>query len=90
MTKPVLTEELIKMDLETLSHGGTEGIMIFMEMSRRLREEGKKDAMQDWITIAAPALPEKERNEVLVMLMDSYLLLSSQTQPQARSAAFLH
>jgi hypothetical protein len=70
------------MDLDALSHGGKEAIALFMEMSRRLHELGPKDAMQDWITIAAPSLPEKERNEILVILMCSYLFLSSQTQAQ--------
>ncbi len=72
----VLTRDLITMDLDALCHGGKEAITLFMEMSRRLDEEGAKDALQDWITIAAPALPEKERNEVLVMLMCSHLYLN--------------
>jgi hypothetical protein len=80
MTPIVLTEKLIMMDLDTLSHGGQEAIVLFMEMSKRLNEEGAQDALQNWITIAAPALPEKERNEVLVMLMCSYLLLDRQTE----------
>ena len=81
----VLTEELLMTDLDTLSHGGQEAIMLFMEMSKRLNEGGAKDAVQDWITIAAPALPERERNEVLVMLMGSYLFLNYQTQARMRS-----
>jgi hypothetical protein len=87
MTPEVLTSELIAMDLDALSHGGKEAITRFMEMSRQLHELGPKDAMQDWITIAAPSLPEKERNEILVILMCSYLFLSSQTQAQNNSRA---
>jgi hypothetical protein len=45
-----------------------------------LHEGGATDALQDWVTIAAPALPEKERNEVLVTLMCSYLFLNWSTQ----------
>lgn len=87
MTLEVLTSELIAMDLDALSHGGKEAITLFMEMSRRLDEEGANDALQNWITIAAPALPEKERNEVLVMLMCSHLYLNRRTR--ARDSAAL-
>jgi hypothetical protein len=92
MPLEVLTTELITMDLDALSHGGKEAITLFMEMSRRLDEEGTEDALQDWITIAAPALPEKERNEVLVMLMRSHLYLNRRTRAQglAGSAPSLH
>ena len=87
MSPTVLTEELIMIDLETLRHGGKQAITLFMEMSRRLHDEGAKDALQDWVTIASPALPEKEGNEVLVMLMGSYLFMDYQTQAQTGSAA---
>jgi hypothetical protein len=87
MTRKLLTKELITMDLDALSHGGKEAITLFMEMSRRLDEEGTKDALQDWITIAAPALPEKERNEVLLMLMCSHLYLDRRTRTLALAAS---
>jgi hypothetical protein len=92
MTLEVLTKELISMDLDALSHGGKEAITLFMEMSRRLDEEGAKDALQDWITIAAPALPEKERNEVLLMLMCSHLYLNrrQRTKSSPATAPSLH
>ena len=82
MPRIFLTEELIMTNLTTLSHGGKEATSLFLKMSKRLHEEGAKDALQDWITIAAPALPEKERNEVLVMLMCSHLFLDCQKQSQ--------
>ena len=85
ITPLVLTEELIMTYLDTLSHGGEEAITLFMEMSKRLHEDGAKGAMRDWVTIAAPALPEKERNEVLVLLMCSYLFSSGQTQMSSAS-----
>jgi hypothetical protein len=87
MPLEVLTRELITMDLDALSHGGKEAITLFMEMSRRLEEEGAKDALQDWITIAAPALPEKELNEVLVMLMCSHLNLNRRTRAQGSAGS---
>jgi hypothetical protein len=87
MAPTMLTEEHIITGLKILSHGGKEAITLFVEMSRRLHEVGASDSLQDWVTIAAPSLPEKERNEVIVMLMRSYLLLRSQTQAQKRSRA---
>ena len=85
MTQQLLTEKLIMMDVKALAQGGEEAITLFMEMSVRLHEAGGRDALHAWITIAAPSLPEKERNEVLVMLMSSYLFLGSQTQEQKSS-----
>ena len=90
MTQRLLTEELIRMDLDALAHGGKEAITLFMEMSRQVHEHGAVDGLQDWITIAAPALPEKERNEVLVTLMCSYLYVNCQARAERRSALTLH
>jgi predicted metal-dependent RNase len=87
------TEELITMHLETLSHGGKEAITLFMELSKQIHRHSAEDGLQDWVTIAATALPEKERNEVLVMLMCSHLYLDCQTQQQVNpeaSAPTLH
>ena len=86
MTMEVLTSELITMDLDALSHGGEEAITLFMEMSRRLDEDGAKNALRDWITIAAHALPEKERNEVLVILMCSHLYLNRRQRAEGSPA----
>ena len=74
------------MHLETLSHGGKEAIALFMELSKQIHQHGAEDGLQDWVTIAAPALPEKERNEVLVILMCSHLYLGRYTQAPAESA----
>jgi hypothetical protein len=82
-----LTEELITMHLETLSHGGEEAITLFLELSKQIHRHGAEDGLQDWVTIAAPALPEKERNEVLVMLMCSHLYLDSQAERQTDTQA---
>lgn len=80
-----LTEELITMDLETLSHGGQEAIALFLEMSKRMHADDSDSGLQDWVTVAAPALPEKERNEVLMMLLDSYLRCDSTGCPASTS-----
>jgi hypothetical protein len=68
----LLTEELLQKDLELLRHGGGEAISLFMEMSERLYEAGAEPALQSWITIAAPALPEAERGEVLALVLNAF------------------
>jgi hypothetical protein len=75
-----LTEDILCADLAVLSHGGQEAISLFLEMSRRLHEAGDAEALRDWVVIAAPALPEKERGEIIVLLMYGYLYLSYQTK----------
>ncbi|HEY5965290.1 MAG TPA: hypothetical protein VIU42_14845 [Xanthobacteraceae bacterium] len=87
MRSTVLTEALIMSCLEILGHGGHEAVTLFIEMSKQLHERGETDALQDWVTIAAPALPEKERNDILVKLMCSYLFLGCQAQAQTGSAS---
>jgi hypothetical protein len=87
MTSTVLTEALIMSCIGMLRHGGSDAVTLFMEMSKRLHERGEKGALQDWLTVAAPALPEKERNEVLVMLMCSHLFLDCQAQAKMGSRA---
>jgi hypothetical protein len=68
-----------------------QAVTLFMNMSKQLHEEGAKGALRDWITIAAPSLPEKERNEILVMLMCSYLFLGTQAHRNSRArSAILH
>jgi hypothetical protein len=71
-----ITEDLLRTDLAVLNHGGQEAISLFLEMGRRLHEAGQIDALRDWIVVAAPALPEKERGELIVLLMYGYLYLS--------------
>jgi len=73
-----ITEDLLRTDLAVLNHGGQEAISLFLEMGRRLHEAGQFDALRDWIVVAAPALPEKERGELIVLLMYGYLYLSYQ------------
>jgi hypothetical protein len=73
-----ITEDVLRTDLAVLNHGGQEAISLFLEMSRRMHEAGQPDALRDWIIVAAPALPEKERGELIVLLMYGYLYLSYQ------------
>ena len=85
-----LTEDLIIRHLEILSHGGREAIDLFVALSKHIHRHGAADGLHDWITLAAPKLPEKERNEVLVMLMCSHLTLDGEAealmQPDAQAS----
>jgi hypothetical protein len=85
MTSTVLTEALIMSCIDMLRHGGSEAVELFLAMSKRLHQRGEQGALQDWVTVAAPALPEKERNEVLVMLICSHLFLDCQTRARTGS-----
>jgi hypothetical protein len=69
----ILTEERLRSDLEVLNHGGEEAIALFLAMGALLMETGHPDALRDWIVIAAPALPERERGEVMILLMQACL-----------------
>jgi hypothetical protein len=80
-----LTEKRILKDLKTLSHGGIQAVTLFMNMCKKLHEKGAEHGLREWITIAAPSLPEAERNEILVMVMCSHLLLDAQTQTPRNS-----
>jgi hypothetical protein len=73
-----ISEELLRTDLAMLSHGGPEAISLFLETSRCLHETGEPEALRDWIVVAAPQLPEKERGELIVLLIYGYLYLSDQ------------
>jgi hypothetical protein len=66
----MLTEAALLKDLELLRHGGQEAVSLFMEMARRM-QQAADEALQDWVTLALPALPERERAEVVVLLMVS-------------------
>lgn len=69
----IITEERLCSALDVLKHGGEEAILLFLEMSMRLYQTAHPDALRDWITVAAPVLPEKERNEVMVLLILEHL-----------------
>ena len=72
-----ITEEVLRADLAMLNHGGPEAISLFLEMSRMLHDTGQTQAVLDWIVVAAPQLPEKERGELIALLMHGYLGLAS-------------
>jgi hypothetical protein len=66
-------EKLQQSDLETLRSGGQEAISLFLDTSQRLHEMGLTEGLRNWVVLAAPALPEAERAEVMVLLMYGFL-----------------
>jgi len=63
-----IPESLLQSDLEILRHGGHEAIALFLDVCRRLHQAGGDESLKNWITVAAPVLPEAERAEVLTFL----------------------
>lgn len=64
-----ISEEDVIHDLEVLRHGGAEAVVLFMDMARRCFEAGGTASMSNWVAVAAPALPEADRNATLVLLL---------------------
>jgi hypothetical protein len=64
-----LTEEKLKKGIEMLRHGGSEAIALFMEISESLYDADGEEALQNWVTVAAPVLPEQERIEIVTVLL---------------------
>ena len=85
-----LTEDLIRQDLETLRHGGEQAISLFLEMCGRLHDAGNEEALRNWVTVAAPALPEAERSELLTLLVSSCLRHDRIEAATAPGTAVLH
>ena len=69
----IITEERLLSVLDVLHHGGEEAISLFLDVCSRLHQNAHPDALREWVIIAAPALPEKERSEVMIFLMREYL-----------------
>jgi hypothetical protein len=67
----MMTAERLARNIELMRHGGKEGTDLFLRSAREILEFSGDGALQDWITLAAPALPEKERTVVLAALISS-------------------
>ena len=67
------TEELIAADIETLKNGGSTGMRLFMEMSKKLHLMGLDDALKNWIALGMEYLPPANRAEVVLFLMNAHL-----------------
>jgi hypothetical protein len=67
----MLSADKLSKDIELLRHGGSEGIALFMSTAKELLASGGEDALESWLVIATPALPERERAVVLMALFSS-------------------
>ncbi len=65
----MLSAERLARDIELIRHGGKEGIDLFLRSARQVLEFSGGGALQEWLTLAAAALPEKERTVVLTALI---------------------
>jgi hypothetical protein len=58
---------------QKLKAGGEEGIKIFLGMARMLRANSGNPGIVEWVQAGFPALPPKDQQIVLALLLDSYL-----------------
>jgi hypothetical protein len=58
---------------EKLKAGGEEGIKVFLGMARIMRENSGNAGVAEWVQVGFPALPLKDQQIVLAVLLDSYL-----------------
>jgi hypothetical protein len=57
---------------QKLRAGGEEGIKIFLGMARMVRENSGNQGIVEWVQVGYPALPLKDQQIVLAVLLDSY------------------
>ena len=57
--------------VETLRSGGPDAITLFLQVSMELHESGGISAVNAWIKVALPALPETEQHALVGMLIDT-------------------
>jgi hypothetical protein len=58
---------------QKLRAGGEEGIRIFLGMSKLVRKNSGNQGIAEWVKVGYPALPLKDQQVVLALLLDSYL-----------------
>jgi hypothetical protein len=80
-----LSEQQLMHDLDLLEHGGAEAISLFFIMAAKCFNKGGKEYLEHWVTAAAFALPEKDRNAVLVALL-SALFDGEEVQVEVKEA----
>jgi hypothetical protein len=87
----ILEVERVQRNLELIRHGGEEAIFIFMNMCRSVYDHGGEDSLLDWITLAVPSLPEKERAMVMTALMAAcFSVVGERKKPQRPAQMRMH
>lgn len=64
-----MSDKKLLHDLEVLRHGGDEAVELFFEMGKKFFRKGGIDYLDNWIGVAAPSLPERDRHAVMSALM---------------------
>lgn len=85
----ITTEELTR-TIDLLRHGGEEGIDLFLQVARRLLLSAGEAGLESWVSIAASALPEEERNLVFTALLRSVFDAQQAAEPDAPLPTTLH
>jgi hypothetical protein len=67
----IIADKRLLEALEILRHGGEEALRLFLDMGRRCYEKGGQEFLNNWIGVSAPALPEADRNTVIMGLMQN-------------------
>jgi hypothetical protein len=66
-----ISNKPMRCDLDVLRHGGAEGVSHFLEMGKACFYKGGQELLNDWIALAAPALPVADRHAGIGALMSS-------------------
>jgi hypothetical protein len=66
-----ISSNQLRYDLDVLRHGGAEGVGHFREVGQECFYEGGQELLNDWIALAAPALPAADRHAGIGALMNS-------------------
>ena len=66
-----ISNKPMRCDLDVLRHGGAEGVSHFLEMGKACFYKGGQELLNDWIALAAPALPADDRRAGIGALMSS-------------------
>lgn len=57
--------------MQTLRRGGPDAVTLFLRVSMGLHEFGGLPAVNGWLEVALPALPETERCALVGILIDT-------------------
>jgi hypothetical protein len=61
----------LRYDRDVLRHGGADGVGHFLEIGQKCFYKGGQELLNDWIAVAAPALPDADRHAGIGALLSS-------------------
>ncbi len=77
----VISADQLNRYLEILGQGGGDALALFTDVGRLLYEATGDEGLVNWVTAAAPALPEDDRNKLIMALMRVIFEESSSSGP---------